>query len=156
MIRVRMRLRRPASSKGRIAWTAPAPSGFVFLHGGILQEFCHCLQDFNRKRLIRYGACQRQCSDERAESQDGLRSCRTLVLVRKQTGNQLKVVPDLFGGKCAGLLIAARDLPRQSAEGTTPAWIVTMCFVQIVVDQPCVRDWRPAGCRSVHPALPAP
>jgi hypothetical protein len=53
---------------------------FLVLRGGILQELCQRLQDFARKRLIRYGASQRQRSDVRTESQNRLRSCRTLVL----------------------------------------------------------------------------
>ena len=36
-----------------------------------------------------------------------------LILARKQTGNQLKVVPNLVGGERTGSLIAARNLARQ-------------------------------------------
>ena len=94
-------------------------------------------------------------SDERTKNQDRSRSCRPLVSAWKQCGNQLNVVPDLFGGKRTGPLIAARDLRRQSTEGTTRAWIVSMRFVQIVVDQLCEGHRRSARFGSVHSTLPA-
>jgi len=52
-----------------------------------------------------------------------------------QSGNQLNVVPDLFGGKRTGPLIAACDLRRQRAEGTARARIIAVRFVQILVNQ---------------------
>src|SRR5882757_7754276 len=119
-----------------------------------LQSLCHSSQDFARKRLIRYGACQGHSPHECTESQNCSRSCRTHVLAWKQTGNQLNVVLDLFGGKCTGLLIAARDLPRQCAVGASHAWIITVRFVQIVVDQSCIRQRLAAGCGSVLLTLP--
>src|SRR5882724_7248659 len=83
------------------------------LLGRILQKLTHSLQDLARKRLIRYGTGQRHRSNERTESQNRPRPCRTLVLTWKQPDNQLKVLPDLFRGKRASPLIAARDLRCQ-------------------------------------------
>ena len=40
-----------------------------------------------------------------------LRPCRTLVLARRQPGDQLEVIFDTLGGKRTGPPIAARDLP---------------------------------------------
>ena len=77
--------------------------------------------------------------DERTESQSRSRSRRTFVFGWMQSGNQLNVVPDLFGGKRTGPLIAACDLRRQRAEGTARAGIVAVSFVQIVIDQLCER-----------------
>lgn len=77
--------------------------------------------------------------------------CRCL----EECGNQLNVVPELFGGDSTGLLIAARDLRRKRAEGTARAGIVAVRFAQIVIDQLCER-YRPAAmfC-SVHSTFPA-
>ena len=60
-----------------------------------------------------------------------------------QSGNQLNVVPDLFGGKRTGRLIAARDLRRQRAEGTAGARIDAVRFVQIIVNRE-LRNSNPA------------
>src|SRR5580765_5578630 len=109
-----------------------------------LQNSADSMQYFARQLVIRGGACQRHRSDERAHRQDRPRSCRTLVLAGKQTGDQLNIVPDLFGGKSAGPLIAAGDLRRQRAEGAARAWIVAVRFVQILVYQFGVGDRRPA------------
>src|ERR1700730_13768731 len=51
--------------------------------GASLQKLLHGLEDFEGKRFIRHGACQHHRSDKRAESQDRLRSRRTLVLAWK-------------------------------------------------------------------------
>src|SRR5438067_767258 len=95
----------------------------VFL-GRILQKVCHRAQDLARKCLIRYGACQGHSPDERTESQNRSRSRRTFIFGWTQSANQLNVVPDLFGGKRTGPLIAACDFWRQRAEGTAGARII--------------------------------
>src|SRR5271169_6452165 len=77
------------------------------------------------------------------------------VFARKQSCNQLNVVPDLFGGKRTGPLIAARYLRRQRTEGTTRAWIISVRFVQIAVDQLCEGYRRPASFGSLHATFPA-
>jgi hypothetical protein len=90
-----------------------------------------------------------------AEHQDRLLTLPHACLARKQTGNQLKVISDLFGGERAGPFIAARNLPGQRAEGTARARIVAVRFVQIVIDQLRMGYWRPAGCGRVYSTLPA-
>src|SRR5207244_9587523 len=66
----------------------------------------------------------------------------------------LNVVSGLLGGDSTSPLIAARNLRRQRTEGTTRAWIISMRFVQIVVEQLCEGYRWPAGCGSVHATLP--
>src|SRR5712692_8601195 len=76
------------------------------------------------------------------------------VVVWKQTRNQLNIVADLLGCEGTGPLIATRDLRRQCTEGTTRAWIISVRYVQIAVNQLCERYRWPAGCGSVHATLP--
>jgi hypothetical protein len=102
----------------------------------MLQKISHRLQDFVRKLFIRYGAGQRHCSDERAESQDRSRPCRALVLAWQQPDKQLKVTLDLLRRKRARPLIAASDLRRQRAEGTTRTRILAVHITQVIVDEP--------------------
>jgi hypothetical protein len=92
-------------------------------------------QNLVRKHLIRYGGGQRHRSDERAESQDRSRPGRALVLAWQQPDNQLKVIPDLFGGKRTSPFIAASDLRRQCAEGTARTRIVAVRVAQVVADK---------------------
>src|ERR1700733_4866970 len=100
----------------------------------MLQKASHRLQDFVRKRLIRYGSGQRHRSDERAECQDSSRSCRTLIRTSQQPDNQLKIRLDLIRGKRASPLIAASDFRGQRAEGTAPTWILAVHIAHIIVD----------------------
>ena len=99
---------------------------------GMLENICHRLQDFPRKRLIRYGAGQRHRSDESAESQDRPRSCLSLILAWQQPGKQLKIRLDLFRGKPASLFIAASDFRGQCAEGAARTWILAVHIPPIV------------------------
>jgi hypothetical protein len=82
------------------------------LQGNAPQKLADGIQYVTVQRLIRYRACQRHRADERTESQDSVRSCRTLVLAGKQTGDQLDIFSDLFGDEGAGSLSAACELPR--------------------------------------------
>jgi aryl-alcohol dehydrogenase-like predicted oxidoreductase len=69
---------------------------------------------------------------------EALAPFRTKVVIATKFGweaNHLNVVPDLFGGKRTGPLIAASDLRRQRAEGTARARIIPVRFVQIIVNQ---------------------
>src|SRR5579863_9493665 len=131
-------------------WSRPAWS----LSGRILQNVCHRFQDLSRKRLIGYGARQRHRSDQRAKSQNRSRPRRALVFTWQQPDKQLKVIPDLFGGKRAGTPIAASDLRRQCTEGTAPTWILAVHFARVVVDQLRKGERLPTGFSSFLLALP--
>jgi hypothetical protein len=49
-----------------------------------------------------------------------------LIPAWQQPDNQLKVIPDLFGGKGTGPLIAASEFRRQRAERTAGTWILAV------------------------------
>src|ERR1700678_1449565 len=101
----------------------------------MLQKLCDRLQDFVRKRLVRYGAGQRHCADESAESQDRFRSGSALVLAWQQPDKQLNVILDLFRGKRTRALVAACDFRCQCAEGTARTWVLAVHIAHIIVDK---------------------
>src|SRR5580692_2617000 len=123
---------------------------------GMLENICHRLQDFPRKRIIRYGAGQRHRSDESAESQDSSRSCLGLVLAWQQPGKQLKIRLDLISSERTSPLVAASDFRRQCAEGAARTWIPAVHIANIVVDKPLEGWGPPAGNGSFLLALPDP
>src|ERR1700685_3170750 len=118
------------------------------LSGGMLENVCHRLQDFPRKRLIRYGAGKRHRSDESTESQDRSRSRCTLIFAWQQLTNQLKISLDLIRGKRTSPLVATSDFRGQCAEDTARTWILAVHIAHIIVDQAREGERLPTGFSS--------
>src|SRR6267378_3197414 len=85
----------------------------------ILQSLRHRLQDFARKLVVRHSASHAHRTDERAIREDCSRSCGALALlicVANQSRQQLDIVSNSPGDEVASSLVAACDIPRQSAD----------------------------------------
>src|SRR2546427_8086166 len=124
---------------------------------GIFQKVCNSLQDLARKLFVRYRASHGDGTDERAIDQDGLRSCGALIPLvpaANQSCQQLNVLSNLPGDDSASSLVAACDLACQRADRTARAWMIAMCFAQIIIDERLVRDRRPARGSGIHLMLP--
>jgi hypothetical protein len=77
-----------------------------------------------------------------------------LVLVTNQTGQQLNVVSNFPRGDSSSVFVAACEISRQSADGTTHAWMIATGFAQIIIDQVLVGDARPASGGGINPLFP--
>jgi hypothetical protein len=77
-----------------------------------------------------------------------------LVRVTTQSRKQLNIVSNLPADESASALIAACEISCQSADRTTPPWIISMGFAQVIIDQGLVGHARLASDGCIDPIFP--
>src|SRR5258708_36107834 len=97
----------------------------------------HGVKDFAGKVLVRHCAGHTDGTDKSAIGQDCLRSCGALILLVRATNQsceQLNVVSNLLGDKCASSLVAACNISCQSDDRTARAWLIAVRLAQVIID----------------------